>query len=133
LRIDLFYQIENESDDNCLYKRLKLDYTYGVGKIYTQEEINKAGQSPGFDREYGLQYLGRIGNIFNQSQIDRAIQLGEQYKGIPTNDYMLHSVGVDFGFSSSATAIVATEFLKEERKIRVLYAEEFEHASIEQD
>ena len=40
------------------------------------------------------------------------------------------SVGVDFGFgSSSATAIVLTEFLKEERKIRVLYAEEFEHAN----
>ena len=43
-------------------------------------------------------------------------------KGIPTNDYTLHSVGVDFGFSSSATAIVLTEFLKEERKIRVLYS-----------
>ena len=28
-----------------------------------------------------------------------------------------------------ATAIVLTEFLKEERKIRVLYAEEFEHAN----
>ena len=37
-------------------------------------------------------------------------------------------VGVDFGFSSSAIAIVLTEFLKEERKIRVLYAEEFEKA-----
>ena len=32
-------------------------------------------------------------------------------------------------WSSSATAIVLTEFLKEERKIRVLYAEEFEHAN----
>ena len=67
--------------------------------------------------------------MFNPSQIDRVIALGEQYKGIPTNDYTLHSVGVDFGFSSSATAIVLTEFLKEEHKIRVLYAEEFEHAN----
>ena len=39
------------------------------------------------------------------------------------------SVGVDFGFQVLATAIVLTEFLKEERKIRVLYAEEFEHAN----
>lgn len=45
---------------------------------------------------------------------------------IPINDYTLHSVGVDFGFSRSATAIVLTEFLNEERKIRVMYAEEFE-------
>ena len=51
------------------------------------------------------------------------IELGEMYSldKISTNDYTLHSVGVDFGFSSSATAIVLTEFLKEERKIRVLY------------
>ena len=32
-------------------------------------------------------------------------------------------------FSSSATAIVLTEFLKEERKIRVLYAQEFEKSN----
>ena len=41
----------------------------------------------------------------------------------------MHSVGVDVGFGSSSTAIVLTEFLKEEGKIRVLYAEEFEHAN----
>jgi hypothetical protein len=31
-----------------------LDYTYGLGKIYTQEEIDKAKQSPSFGREYDL-------------------------------------------------------------------------------
>jgi hypothetical protein len=55
----LFYNIENEPEDICLYKRIKLDYHYGLGKIHTQEEINKANLSPGFDREYGLQYLGK--------------------------------------------------------------------------
>jgi hypothetical protein len=106
-----------------------MDYHYGLGKIYTNEEIEKAKLSPGFDREYGLRYLGKIGNVFNSLQIDKTIELGEQFKNIPSNDYTLYSVGVDFGFSSSATAIVLTEFLKEERKIRVLYAEEFEHAN----
>jgi hypothetical protein len=125
----LFYNIEKEPEDTCLYKRLRLDYHYGIGRIYTNEEIEKAKQSPGFDREHGFQSLGKIGNVFNSLQIDKAIELGEQFKNIPTNDYTLHSVGVDFGFSSSATAIVLTEFLKEERKIRVLYAEEFEHAN----
>ena len=33
------------------------------------------------------------------------------------------------GFQVLATAIVLTEFLKEERKIRVLYAEEFEKSN----
>jgi len=125
----LFYQIEQEHEDTCLYKRLKMDYTVGLGKIYTKEEIDKARLSPGFGREYELQYLGKIGNVFNSLQIDKAIELGELYKEIPVNDYTLHSVGVDVGFGSSNTAIVLTEFLKEESKIRILYAEEFEHAN----
>ena len=83
----LFYNIEKEPEESCLYKRLKLDYHYGLGRIYTVREIEKARQSPGFDREYGLQYLGKIGNIFSPLQIHKIIELGEQYKGIPTNDY----------------------------------------------
>ena len=136
----LFYNIEQEPEETCLYKRLKMDYTVGLGRIYTKEEIDKARLSPGFGREYELQYLGRIGNVFNSLQIDKAIELGEQdneiaingellCKGIPINDYTLHSVGVDVGFGSSGTAIVLTEFLKEEGKIRILYTEEFEHAN----
>jgi hypothetical protein len=38
----LFERIEQEPEDKCLYKRLLLDYTYGLGKIYTQEEIDAA-------------------------------------------------------------------------------------------
>jgi hypothetical protein len=72
---------------------LKLDYHYGLGKIYTVEETEKAKQSPGFDREYGLQYLGKAGNVFSPLQIDRTIELGEKYSldKIPINDYALHS------------------------------------------
>jgi hypothetical protein len=49
----LFYNIENEPDDICLYKRLKMDYDYGIGK-YTQEEIDKASQSPEQELPFGL-------------------------------------------------------------------------------
>jgi hypothetical protein len=38
----LFYNIEAELEDSCLYKRLKMDYNYGIGKIYTKEEVDKA-------------------------------------------------------------------------------------------
>lgn len=71
-------------------------------------------------------YLGKIVNIFNPSQIDKTIQLGEQSKNIAVNDYTLHSGGLDFAFASSATAIVSAEFLKEECKIIILCAEELE-------
>jgi late competence protein required for DNA uptake (superfamily II DNA/RNA helicase) len=40
----LFERIEKESEDTCLYKHIFLDYTCGIGKIYTAEEIEKAKQ-----------------------------------------------------------------------------------------
>ena len=123
----LFERIEK--NPNSKYKKLFLGYELGLGKIYDPEYIAQKKLEPEFEREYNLKYLGKVGNVFSPSQIDKSIQLGEQYKGIPTNDYTLHSVGVDFGFGSSSTAVVLTEFLKEERKIRVLYAQEFEHAN----
>ena len=55
----LFERIEKEAEETCIYKRLFMDYTYGIGKIYTAEEIDKAKQSPSFDREYDLIYLGK--------------------------------------------------------------------------
>ena len=35
----LFERIEKEAEDTSLYKRIFLDYTYGIGKIYTAKEI----------------------------------------------------------------------------------------------
>jgi hypothetical protein len=68
----LFQKIEQEPLDTCIYKKMFMDYTYGLVKIYSQEEIDKAKQSPSFDREYNLAYLGLIGNVFYQLSIDNA-------------------------------------------------------------
>ncbi len=121
----LFEKIESE--ENCLYKRIKMDYTYGIGKIYTKQEIDIQRVSPSFEREYCLKYLGKIGNVFSPLMIDKAVKLGEKFKGLPVNHMVIHGCGVDPGFGSSKSAIVLTERLAEEDKIRVLYAEEFEH------
>ena len=61
----LFERIEREPTNTCLYRRLFLDYTYGLNKIYTAEEIAAAKASPSFEREYNLKYLGLIGNVFH--------------------------------------------------------------------
>jgi hypothetical protein len=66
----LFNNIEKESFESCIYKKLFLDYTYGLGKIYTQKEIEKARRSPSFPREYELQYQGLIGNVFAPASIE---------------------------------------------------------------
>jgi hypothetical protein len=68
-----------------------------------------------------------VGNVFNELQILKAIELGDIYKHLPINNFTIHSIGVDIGFGSSSTSVVATEYLKEEAKIRVVYAQEWEH------
>ena len=47
----LFEKIEREPEKTCLYKRLFLDYTFGIDIIYTTEEIALAQKSLSFERE----------------------------------------------------------------------------------
>jgi hypothetical protein len=75
----LFERIEKEVQDTCLYKRIFLDYTLGIGKICTAEEIERAKQSPSFEREYNLKYQGKIGNVFHTKDIEAAIDKGRKY------------------------------------------------------
>ncbi len=66
----LFEKIGHEPEDTRIYKRLRLDYRVGLGKIYKQQEIENAKSSPSFNREYDLKYLGVVGNVFSQEAID---------------------------------------------------------------
>jgi hypothetical protein len=121
----LFERIEKESEDICLYKRIFLDYTYGIGKIYTAEEIDKAKQSPSFEREYNLKYLGRIGNVFHTKDIEAAIEKGRKYDPDNFNPYGFtsRSMGIDPAYGSSAFGIVVTEWV--DGIVQILYAEEY--------
>jgi hypothetical protein len=105
----LFQSIEK--DPNSKYEKIILHYTIGLGKIYDPLEIEKKKLEPEFPREYECKYLGRIGNIFTPLQIENCINLGLEYSvdKIPVSLYTLKSCGVDFGFSSSSTAIVTLE------------------------
>jgi len=115
-----------EQDPNSKYCKLKLDYTYGLDKIYDRAEIEKKKLDPEFEREYNLKYLGKVGNVFTPSQIDQCIQLGNELTvdKIPVSlQHTIKSVGIDPGVSSSSTGIVVTEHIKTdegEDKIRVI-------------
>jgi hypothetical protein len=121
----LFERIEKESEDTCLYKRIFLDYTYGIGKIYTAEEIEQAKQSPSFEREYNLKYLGRIGNVFHTKDIEAAIEKGRKYNPDNFNPYYFtsRSMGIDPAYGSSAFGIVVTQWI--DNHIQILHAEEY--------
>ncbi len=104
----LFESIEKEPEETCIYKRLLLDYTYGIDKIYTRQEIEKAKASPSFEREYNLKYLGGIGNVFSPADIDDAIK---EYH-IAQNPTLIQGVmGLDPGWGTSAFGIVITHFV----------------------
>jgi hypothetical protein len=126
----LFEKIEKEPEETCIYRRLLLDYTYGLDRIYTREVIEKVKKSPSFEREYNLKYLGLIGNTFHQKDIDRSILLGDSYSpdlvSIGQSDMVL---GIDSGFGSSAFGIVLLEFIN--GQIHVKLADEFEHVRYE--
>jgi hypothetical protein len=108
-----------ESDVNSKYTKLKLDYTHGLDKIYDRAFIEKKKLDPEFPREYECLYLGKIGNVFTPLQLDKCINLGLEFSTdkIPVSQYTLKGIGVDFGFSSSSTAIVALEHIKTDRDI----------------
>jgi hypothetical protein len=123
----LFEKIEREPEDTCIYKRIKLDYTYGLDRIYTKSEIDKAKRSPSFPREYDLQYLGLIGNTFHTQDIERAISLGKKYGS--ANAFAQKAMGIDPGFCSSPFGIVVVQF--SDGVVQVLYADEFERPRYE--
>jgi hypothetical protein len=83
----LFDRIEKKPEENCIYKCLLLDYTYGLDKIYTKEEIEKAKVSPSFEREYNLKYLGGIVNVFHTKDTDAAIERVKLYDPTIPSEY----------------------------------------------
>ena len=118
----LFNQIEKEPFNTCLYKKFFLDYLWGVGKIYTDEEIATAKLSPSFPREYQLQYQGLIGNVFSTQSIENCQKI--QYNPNNINQNAKKTIGVDAGFGSSNFGIVVTQFVN--NKIQIIFAEEYE-------
>jgi hypothetical protein len=125
----LFDLIEREKENECIYHRIKLDYTYGLGKIYTKEEIEKARQSPSFKREYDLQFDGIIGNTFHVKDIDRAIQLGNKYDPNRVVVDAEKILGLDPGWGSSAFGLVLLQVAN--GRMEVLMADEFERPRYE--
>jgi hypothetical protein len=119
----LFERIEKEDEQTCLYKRLFLDYTYGVGRIYSIDEIEQEKRSPSFEREYNLKYLGLIGNVFHAKDIDAAIERGKVQQFIHVNSYTIKAMGLDPGFGSSNFGVCITELI--DGKVNVLHAEEY--------
>jgi hypothetical protein len=113
---------------------LFLDYTYGIDKIYTREEIALAQKSPSFEREYNLRYLGKVGNVFHTLDIESAIatqEKGQEMLDSSTNVMIGRSMGIDVAWGdTSKFAIVITQYRN--NKVEVFYAESFDKPQMNQ-
>jgi hypothetical protein len=87
------------------------------------DEIEKAKQSPSFEREYNLKYLGLIGNVFHTKDIEAALERGGRYDSEAINYYSQKSMGIDPGFGSSEFGVVVTE--RADGQIKILHADEY--------
>jgi hypothetical protein len=120
----LMQQIELEEDS--LYHKLRFDYHYGLEgpyPIYSEENISKARLSLEFGREFELQYLGLVGNVFSQSSIENCQKIDYNPQKIHQN--VKKTIGVDPAFGgTSKFAIVATQYV--DGKIQVIHAEEYD-------
>jgi hypothetical protein len=117
---DLMDRIKQEPENSCIYHRLYLDYTYGIGRIYSPDEIARAKASISFDREYDLKFTGGIGDVFHRLDIDAITSDHYEYKAINLSGP--HYMGIDPGFGSSSTGIVITRY--QNQKLEVVHAEE---------
>jgi hypothetical protein len=130
----LFEKIEREPENTCLYKRLFLDYTYGIDKIYSREEIALAQKSPSFEREYNLKYLGKVGNAFHTLDIEAAVVTeaqGQEMIAWYESTMIGRSMGIDVAWGdTSKFAIVITQYRN--NKVEVFYAESFEKPQMNQ-
>jgi hypothetical protein len=113
---DMLHQITELAEDKCIYKRIYLPYTVGLGNIFSQKDIEIVKRSTSFEREYNLKFLGLVGNIFLPEKIDEAVKLAtefdvyRQFLEHPSEMTALlktqYYIGVDPAFGSSKFAIV---------------------------
>ena len=101
-----------EREEKSIYIRKAMGYQVGLGKIFSSAAIEKAQQSPSFEREYNLQYGYGIGNIFQglddiTEKYDLSLQMGKK------------AICADPAFGSSNFGICAGEQLD-----RILYIKE---------
>ena len=125
---DVFMELGKQGS---MYYPLRLDYRYGLDKIYSRQEIAAAQKSRSFAREFELQPLGQEGDLLVPSVLDKAIL--DDYDCDEVNPSMPHSIGVDIGWGSvSKSAWIVTRLNRDRRRIEVVYSAEKLRAPFQQ-
>lgn len=128
---DLMDKIFNQSPDETIYQRLKMDWTYSRGKLYSDLDISNARKSQSWNAEMELKLSYGFGNCFSEDAINACIT--DNYSTDPDRsilDATVISVGVDIAYgSSSKFAVCATAIIN--GKVQVLDAHQYERLSFQ--
>jgi hypothetical protein len=119
---DLMHTILSQPFDKSFYKIMRLNWEWGRGKIYSDQDLKVAQASTSWEREFNLSFNSPSGNCFSSSSIDKAVELAKKYPNT-INKNAEHSLGIDPGFGSSNCAFVCVEY--SDSKIKVVYAKQF--------
>ena len=95
----LMQRIEN--DPNSKYVKLKLDYSYGLDKIYDRAFIESKKLEPEFEREYNLSSTSGDLEIHFIRVILMTISLGNEYDPDIISVDTTKCLGIDPGWGSS--------------------------------
>src|SRR5215510_8338080 len=116
-------QQNNPQNRKTIYHRIRLPYTVGLQKIYTDEDIARAKQSPSWQREFCCQFSGELGNCFAPEDLEKAVEMGKTGDTYNPSTQDL-AMGIDPGFGSSKFGIVISQAYHS--RIEIIYAQEFE-------
>lgn len=104
------------------YFLLEFDYNWGLGKIYTEAEIDEVKEDPTFAGEFCLMYGGTVGNFFKPKDVD-ACTVDDYNPNIPNRE-AITILGVDPGYSDdSFFAIVIASYFN--YRLNIMYANQF--------
>lgn len=121
------YYVNKEKSDLFDITIVKASEAVKAGLITSEFlKAEKERLGPLYSQFYEAEFLSIGGNLFPYEDIDFAIEMGEKYKDLPINPYCLHIGGVDFGFSSSVTAIYVGEVDREHSIVRIIVGREYD-------
>ena len=112
-----------QREEPSIYKKIQLNYEVGLNKIFTEQEIARAKESPSFEREYNLRYAYDIGDLLTTADIQKCLDF--KYEPWKIIWEAPKSIGIDPAFGgASRFAFVATQYI--DGRIQIIAADEYE-------
>ena len=129
---EIFEQIQKGESEFSLHI-VRAAQTVAAGLI-RPEFLNAERQrlGPLYPQYYNAEFIEGTGNIFSIEAIDRAVELGKQYNLEIFNPTSEKYMALDPGYSSSRFAMIIAEWNRQDRKIVILYANEFDKLNYEE-